>query len=130
MPAVRLFQRNLTAAVEAASCEAMASVISTGNITMACIPMACIPMACIPTAFKAATVGASFIAMSPTVEPGACADEDSARKVARPIVAIWRACIRVVGVIAVRANRRTCHITSDANSNHDRSLRVSNRQGQ
>ena len=142
MPAVCSFQPNrLATAVGAAtsgaaSCEAMASVISTGNIAMVGRASALKPAAYITAAFKAATVGASIVAMSPAVEPGACADEYSAYKVAWTIVSIGCTRIRIVRVIAVGADRRTGHVASDADSNpdpgsnDDRSLRVRDGQSQ
>jgi hypothetical protein len=114
----------------------MASFIPTGNITMVGKASALNPAAYITAAFKAATVGASIIAMSPAVEPGACADEHAACKVARTVVAVRCTRIGIVRVIAVGADGRTGHVASDADSNpdpgsnDDRSLRVRDGQSQ
>ena len=79
-------------------------------------------------ALKAASVGACVIWMSPAVVPGACADKDPAREPTRTVVAVGRASIRIVRVIAVSADRRASHNAadadphSDARSNNDLSL--------
>src|SRR5208282_133031 len=80
----------------------------------------------------AASVTASVIRMSPAVIPGACADKDPAREPARTVVAVGRASIRIVRVIAVSAHRRASRIAADADSHSDPdlSLRVRKRQGQ
>jgi len=83
---------------------------------------------------KTATVAASVVWTPPAVVPGACADKDAACKPAWTVVAIGRASIRIVRVIAVSADRRAIHIAanadpdSDARSNNDRCLRVRQRQ--
>ncbi len=89
--------------------------------------------------YKAAGIGPSVISVSPAVVPRACADKDSASKPVRTIVAVGRASIRIVGVIAVSASWRASHIAwADAHSNanpdsrphDDRSLRISERHSQ
>lgn len=47
-----------------------------------------------------------------SVEPRSRSDEHSARKPARTVVAIWRACVRIVIVISVGAYWRPAHIRS------------------
>ncbi len=51
--------------------------------------------------------------MGGAVEPRSCADEDAARKPLRPVVAIWRAFIRRIVEIAVRADRRGSNLYCD-----------------
>src|ERR1035438_7455725 len=142
MPAVRHFHRDrLAAAGEAASrgaasCEAMASFTPASNVTMVGRASALKPAASITAAFKAATVGASIVAMSIAVEPGACADKSSARKVAWTVVSIGCTRIRIIRIVAVGADGRTGHVASDADpnsdpsSNHDCGLRVRDGQSQ
>jgi hypothetical protein len=80
---------------------------------------------------KVATVVASVIWTIPAV-PGASADKDPVREPTRSIVAVGRATIRIVRVITIRADRRSSHITAEANadSNSDLSPRVRKRQRQ
>ena len=91
---------------------------------------------CRTTTRKAAGVGASVIWMSPAVVPGACADKDPAREPAWAIVAVGRASIRIVRVIAVGADGRASYADSNSNahadprSDYDRSLRIRERHGQ
>src|SRR5271156_1055311 len=74
---------------------------------------------------KTASIGPAIIWMSPAVVPGACADKDPAREPARTIVAVGCASVRIVRVIAVRADRRaTHHDRADADSHSDPDLRL------
>jgi hypothetical protein len=86
----------------------------------------------VKVAIKAATVVASVIWISPAVVPGASADKDPAHEPVRTIVAIGRASIRIVRVIAVSADRRASNITAEADphSDPDLSLRIRERQRQ
>src|SRR6266852_5281625 len=102
-------------------------------------PFEAVPLKTAPlkSAIKAATVGASIIWMSPSVVPGACTDKDPVSEPARAIVAVGRASIRIVRVIAVSANRRSSHVAiagagaeADSHSDSDLSLRISKRQRQ
>src|ERR1700724_307229 len=78
--------------------------------------------ASVKSAIKVATVvAASVIWMSPAV-PGACADKDPIREPTRTVVAVGRAAIRIVRVIAVSADRRSSHITAKANAHSDSDL--------
>jgi hypothetical protein len=66
--------------------------------------------------YIAASVG-GIVGMSPAVIPGACADEDAAREPAWAIVAVRRASIWIIRVVAVSAHRRASH--DRANSHAD-----------
>jgi len=72
----------------------------------------------------AASVGTSVIRMSPAVIPGACADEDPVREPAWAVISIGSAIVRIIRVIAVRADWRSSHISAEADSDSDLGLRV------
>jgi len=89
--------------------------------------------ASLESAVKVATiVAASVVWMSPAVVPGASADKDPVHEPVRTVVAVGRATIRIVRVIAVSTDRRASHITAEANadSDSDLSLRIRKRQRQ
>ena len=71
---------------------------------------------------KSASIGPWIEWTSPAVVPGASADKDSVREPARTVVAVRRATIRRVRVIAVSADRRPTHSNDDAHPDNDRSL--------
>jgi hypothetical protein len=54
-------------------------------------------------------VEAASAVKAATAEPRASADEDAAGEPRRPIVAIRRARVWVISIVAVRAHRRTVH---------------------
>src|SRR5580704_1593931 len=66
-----------------------------------------------------------------TVEPRPCANEGSADKVLRAPIAVRRARVRCIWIVAVRANRRGTNTDPDGtNSNSDSNLRLSGAPGQ
>src|ERR1019366_6168897 len=79
---------------------------------------------------KAAIIRATVRWMSPALVPGTCPDEDPVREPGRTVVAVGRASIRIIRVIAVSADRWPRDIAADAHSDPDLSLRVRERQGQ
>jgi hypothetical protein len=99
-----------TAAMETiASVEAVAvattsmpAVVTIATMTVIAavtiVAMAVVPVSIIATTVEATTVVA--------VEPGAGADEDTAREVVRSVVAVWRAGVRIVAVVTIGADRR------------------------
>ncbi len=62
-----------------------------------------------PIAISPATVGpagpAIVAATAPAVIPGACADKHAADEPVWPIVAVWRAGVRVIAVVTIIADR-------------------------
>jgi hypothetical protein len=91
------------------------------------------PAATSPATPSPATPSPELSRMAPVV-PRACADEDAANEVIRPVEAIRRAGVRIVIVIAIRAYWRACSNVArpnpDANSNSNLCLRISHRQHQ
>jgi len=59
---------------------------------------------------------------APTI-PGPGADEDAANKPVRTVVAVRRACVRIIRVVAIRANRRSSN-SNWRNIDADRNLGV------
>ena len=58
-------------------------------------------------------------------EPGACTDEDAAREPARPVIAVGSACVRIIRVVAVGADRSWSDVTWADSHAHDDPLRMS-----
>jgi hypothetical protein len=79
-------------------------------------------------AVSTATVGPArpaIIAVTPAVIPRARADKHAAYEVVRPIVAVRRAIVRVIPVVAISANRRGANPgVHRANSNAHPDLRL------
>jgi hypothetical protein len=86
----------------------------------------------IATSDVATVPAASVVATSPSVEPGASADEDTVGEVARAPVSVGRTGIRIVRVIAIGAGGWASYVATNANpdSDPDLRLRVGKRQGQ
>jgi hypothetical protein len=110
--------RDYMAAIEAASFKAASSETTSG----------------VPAVKPAAVSEAARIKRtSEAVVPRASAYEDSAREPARTVVPVRRASIRIVGIVAIRTDRRSSHVTrpnADADSDPDLGLRISDWQSQ
>jgi hypothetical protein len=81
-----------------ASCAARVTTCRTTNIAAACISVAA------AISIAAVTAAVSVAAATPAI-PGADADEQAAREPARTVIAVGRARVRVIGVVAPRAIR-------------------------
>jgi hypothetical protein len=79
----------------------VASVISMSPASMAVIAVTAVVAPAVAIV-RTPVISRSIIA----VIPGACADEDAANKVTRPVIPIGRAGIRIIVIVAIRANRR------------------------
>ncbi len=95
---------------EAASREAASGKATAGKTTSAVEAMSVAPASTTPTPTASPSPAAPTTpapgSPSPTV-PGTGADKDSVRKPRRPVIAVRRASVRIVAVIAIRAAGRS-----------------------
>jgi hypothetical protein len=99
--------------VEPAATAAMETIASVEAVAVATTSMPAVVTIATMTVIAAVTIVAmavvpvSIIATTVVaVEPGAGADEDTAREVVRSVVAVWRAGVRIVAVVTIGADRR------------------------
>jgi hypothetical protein len=112
---------NRTTPISAANCAAAISAGIATAIAYATVSAA-IAIA------SAISVAATVSIMAPTsAEPRSSADEQAADEVVRAIIAIWRARVGIVTVVAIRAGRGRAVVTGIAATHADpnRNLRVS-----
>jgi hypothetical protein len=115
--------RTGAAYVTASTC--VAARISTASIAVCAVAVtAAIAISVAATI----TVAVAAAAIAPVI-PGARTDKDAAREPARPVIAIRRAGIRIIRIVAPIAGRRTVSIGrgnhSRTHSNTDRNLGMS-----
>ena len=107
-----------------AAAEAFMAIVSTASVVTAVSVVAVAIVAA--TTVEAATIVTTAVVA--TVEPGAGADEDAADEVVRAIVAVWSACVRIVAVVTVGADRRRA--VDGAHSNGHANLGVGAARGE
>ncbi len=100
-------------AVKAANRSAPAEACSTAHSNSGTAVEAAV------TIESAAAVEA-WASVKSAVEPRTSPDEEAAGEIARPVVTVRRAGVRVISVVAISARRRSSHVARSSHSDADR----------